>query len=229
MSLCRIINGSSQSCLDLRPEQRGISTHDLFEIHVTVAPLTDSKIKAFQAICREHRLKPIMIEFSNVSVQPMTCSRHSGNLQGAHSEANRLATLLEAYGFHVNRIKIEAAPTNSCVPQTDTDAQKASNTCYFEHHLKFRLEQTEPGFELTEVCSRFGAHLSRNAFKHFKDGIREQFVTLRAHGIGFEAAQGQALELTLAIEQLGYPVIASVSEYCVFDSNLELDDAWVAS
>jgi hypothetical protein len=199
-------------------------SEDAFELHVTVAPLEGIELERFKVLCLTERLKVLQIDFNDaMPVQIMTCSRFLGTLNGAMLEVNRVRDVLEAHGFLVTRRKIEAAPWNSHVPQ---DIAPENMLEYFEHHAKLLLSKQSNGVRLERITKIYNAHLSSNAFKHLEDGLTQRFVTLRAYQVTREQAMRIFDELVLHLRLAGFTVQDVITEFCVFDSHLELDGAW---
>lgn len=197
---------------------------DAFELHVTVSSLLGAELERFKALCRNEGLKALQIDFSDLTlVQIMTCSRFTGTLSGALLEVNRLRDLLESHGFVVTRRKVEAAPWNSHVPQ---DTAPANLSEYFEHHAKLLLSKESNVMRLERIAELHNAHLSSNAFKQQNDGFSQRFVTLRAYQVSRGQANSLFDELLLHLRLAGFVVQDEITEFCVFDSHLELDGAW---
>jgi hypothetical protein len=198
---------------------------DLFEVHITVDAQSDTD--AFRAVCQAQRWKSIVIELADDACsQPMTCTRIKGDLPAAFAHAAQVRDTLVHAGLHVCRTKIEAAPWNACVPHLDSERDQHAASAYFEHHIKLQLAAQGWQEPLKQVCDAFGAHISRNALKQQIDGSSERFATLRSHQLGYQSF-GQLVQ---AFEQgllaNGFMLLKSVSEFCVYDSNLALDAAW---
>lgn len=202
----------------------------LFEAHITVKPFDHSQQKEiFDQLCHSLGIKAIQIELSrgDVPIQPMTCSRHTGNLSSVYQQVLAIAEKLGNHQFEVTRLKIEAHPDNVGVPQTKAELSDHSKNNYFEHHLKILLDSQSPPKALLEVCQQHVAHLSNNAYKSQKNGQFEYFVTKRL----YHTAKIKALQSFTAfahdLQQTGIEVLKSITEYCVYDSNVNIDDNWL--
>lgn len=203
----------------------------LFETHLTVAPLDVEGLTRFESACAVLGVKCVRIELArgHTRSQPMTGSHAAGTLTHVLSLAHTLAQELAEHGFVVTRIKIEAAPTNADLPDSDADALRHPATNYYEHHVKLLLP-TEADLEpLTLLCQRHAAHLSTNAFKSRDDGQCERFVTVRAYGVGRATAEARVENLLAYLTLAGYAIVKRVAEYCVYDSNEEIDAGWLAA
>jgi hypothetical protein len=201
-----------------------------FETHITVSIQASSEIERLRQWGLDRDLKFLHIVLDRgVSIsQPMVTQRGCGNLTSELAIARDLAIDLNAAGFSVVRIKIEAAPGNQDIPQSDRAALNHGRDRYFEHHLKLLLE---PGFNdfqlLRELVERHSAHLSRNALQIRRDNYQERFITQRCVAIGQIEARKQLQILSTAIATLGYTVLSIVEEFVVYDSNLALDLGWM--
>jgi hypothetical protein len=204
------------------------ASSDVFELHITVDQNVD--LTAFKSFCYQAGIKALMIDLgTNVPVQPMTCSRITSSFSDAMLEATKLRDVLTKAGFEVTRVKLEAAPWNAGVPESEVQAQKAPSGNYFEHHTKLKLPKTANLKLLEMLCDSNNAHLSRNAFKVFTDGTQERLVTQRHYGLGFASASLRFNAFLEVLKSFDFKVEKTISEYCVFDSNLELDAGWGSS
>ena len=200
-----------------------------FETHVTVEPLGPTELDRFAQVCDELGVHAVLIELPRGAVrsQPMTRSNFRGTLPECHQSAITLANQLRKQGFAVSRIKIEAAPWNEDLPETDLHAQGLPEENYFEYHVKLILAGETDLREILRVCELRGAHLSANAFKRRDDGRFERFVTLRCPGVGRATANQRAQDLEQSLRATGHEVGRMVCEYCVYDSNQNVDAEWL--
>ena len=195
------------------------------EIHITVAD-GGGNLAGLPAVAASLGWKYLRIELSRGETvsQPMLTRHVKGDLNAAKQAANDVVNVLNATGFSVTRTKIEAAPWNTDVPQTDADAVPER---HFEAHIKLLLPPNHDTTALVAVAVRHGAHLSRNAFKHRADGHAERFVTVRAFGVGADTAKTRVAALLAGVAPLGFPVLDAEEEYVIFDSNLSVDNGWL--
>lgn len=203
---------------------------DLFEIHVTIEPPTAGGLERFRACCAAQGWKAIVIAFDGAAPpQPMTCSRVAGTPAEARRQASAAAALLRAAGFAPARLKIEAAPWNSHVPADDEARASQHASAYFEHHAKLRLPRDGWQQALLPLCAAFDAHVSRNAFRHAGDGWSERFATIRSPREGLAAFERRTAAFGRRLRDQGFAPLATVTEYCIYDSNAALDDRWLTS
>jgi len=146
-----------------------------------------------------------------------------------HGRALRLSRELNASGFPVIRIKIEAAPWNQDVPQSRVQAHGQPPGRYFEHHVKLLLPPDSDYAALAELVEPHSAHLSRNALTQRSDGREERFVTQRCRAVGYTEACQRLEALQAAIAPLGHLVLEVEQEYVVYDNNLFVDAGWITS
>jgi hypothetical protein len=195
-----------------------------FETHITVNLQDLAEIPRLQQWGATRNLKflHILLEGGSHISQPMLTRRGYGNLTSELQMAKNLEIDLNRANFSVSRIKIEAAPWNQDIPQSDRSASTQAHR-YFEHHIKLSLESTTDILPLKELTHQHSAHISRNALKIRADGYRERFVTQRCIGVGQIEAQNRLRILVESIESLGYVPIDIEAEFVVYDSNLALD------
>ncbi len=200
-----------------------------FETHITVKLQDLDRIDRLQQWGIERNLKflHILLERGTNVSQPMLTRRGRGDFADELGIANHLAQTLTAEDFAVVRIKIEAAPWNQGVPQSDVEADLHPAHRYFEHHIKLLLESDRDISPLRELVQLQSAHLSRNALQTRNDGFGQRFVTQRCIGVGRSTAKKQLQILVDSIESLGYHPIDIESEFVVYDSNLALDRGWI--
>jgi hypothetical protein len=199
-----------------------------FEVHLTASAADAVTLTRFRDWCVGKRFKCVHIVLArgdSVSQPMATWRRGDATLAGVVAEAHGRAAEVAAGGIPVTRVKVEAAPGNPGVPATDADPHAPG--CYFEHHAKLLRDADDTRDRLLEVCERFGAHLSRNAFKVAPAGREERFVTLRCHRVGRATAAARFTALLTALAAVGETVVDSESEYCVHDTNLTLDAGWL--
>lgn len=202
----------------------------LFEAHVTVAAGDADTLERFRVVCVELGVKPVLIVLPRgvVRSQPMANLIRRGTLSEAHQGATELASALEERGFSIVRVKIEAAPDNLDIPDTDEQAKSHSPGNYFEYHAKLLLGDETALEPIRQACEPHRAHLSANAFKRTDGGRIERFVTLRVYQAGRREADRRLSDLLRSLEAIGHTPVKVVCEYCVYDSNLPLDDGWLA-
>jgi hypothetical protein len=196
-----------------------------FEVHLTVRAESPHADAQFRAWCRDRGVKCVRIVLDRGATpdQPMATWRRSNTvLPTVRAEAERLAADLTAAGVPVTRVKIEVDPANEDVPAADA----AGSANYFEHHVKLHRPTGADRTALAAACARHAAHLSRNAFRDSSD-FEERFVTLRGYHIGAATAAERLTALLTDLHALGETVLECESEYCVFDTNLDLDAGWL--
>jgi len=200
----------------------------LFEAHITVSPLEAKQVSKFKELSQKLSVKTIEIALDRGShpVQPMTSSVHKGKFEEVKQEVFDLAKKIASKKFQVTRVKIEAHPDNLGVPEDNSFLKKHSEKNYFEYHLKILLVQ-EKTEELLKICEKHQVHLSNNAFKKINPKLTEKFVTSRVYALGKKEAQEKFNLLKQDILKSKFEVLKEITEYCVYDDNVSLDDNWL--
>lgn len=191
-----------------------------FEIHVTTAEFDPSRRDAFTEICTQHAAKPLFIELSRGQFknQPMFSKVvWAKEVHEAIRLSEEFGLLFGAAGFMPNRLKIE-------VPLEQAHRFHA-NGCdapgrYYEWHGKVAYERVEA---LLELCDRHRVHLSANALKN-EPHLR--FITLREAGTE-KLFKGRVGRLRSGLQEEGRLVSKQHFEYCIFDTNTQLDSGWL--
>jgi hypothetical protein len=198
-----------------------------FETHITVKLDRENEIEALQQWSRDRGLKffHIVLNRGVIASQPML-SRHGwGCLSGELQQARDICHSLNTDGFIATRIKIEAAPNNRDIPQSNSEINNSSHR-YFEHHIQLLLEPDADISKLAKLTESYGAHLSRNISRIREDDRREHFITQRCFAVGRIEAKTRLQTLVGAIDLLPYPIVKIEEEFVVYDSNIELDAGW---
>lgn len=201
------------------------------ETHLTVESHQAQRIDDLREFAALHGLKTlhIVLDQGQSASQPMLTRHSRGVLSSELKIAQELAEQLQARGIMVTRIKIEAAPFNQDVPQTDADALRHSANQYFEHHVKLLLDDDANIVDLSRLAKRHQAHLSRNALHVREDGRQERFVTQRCWRVGRSTAELRLTELTDELTQTGWAIVDIEAEFVVYDSNLDVDAGWITT
>src|SRR5690242_13542138 len=95
------------------------------ETHITVGLDASESLAKLQEWATSQGLKclHIILDRGATISQPMLTRHGQGTLSEEWTIASDLSRALNAAGFEVVRIKIEAAPWNKDVPQTENDVQ----------------------------------------------------------------------------------------------------------
>jgi hypothetical protein len=200
-----------------------------FETHITVLLDEQASIERLQQWGIDHGLHclHIVLDRGDTTSQPMLTRHGNGEFTDELKKAMELRQLLNAEGFQVVRVKIEAAPDNSGVPQSNPEAANHPSNGYFEHHIKLVLESGDDMLSLTELAAQHSAHLSRNALRIRDDNRSERFITQRCLSVGRVEARQQLQALLDALVPLRHTVIKIEEEFVVYDNNLALDAGWI--
>lgn len=204
--------------------------HYPYEIHITVQSVPNGN--AFKRWCEELGVKPIMLALqskSNGMLQDvMTSSVVVGTLEDAHIESRRIESGLRGYGLTTMRRKIETVPWNPLIVESEPGPSN-----YFESHIAISVRKYSGKLpkatkdELAAICHTLDLHLSAN---QLKNDVEEcvYMATLRQFGTTYEAFKVRTDTAVESLEFSKYTVIKSVTEYAVWDSNVQHDDNWMA-
>jgi hypothetical protein len=200
-----------------------------FETHLTIRLEGPTRVDALRAWSEHRGLKfhHIVLDRGLTPSQPMVSRRGRGLLSGERFEAAELSRHLTSDGFSVSRFKIEAAPWNRDVPDSDVDAAGLHPGRYFEHHVKLALDPDVDIPALAALAQGHAARLSRNALRVRDDGRRERFVTQRCHNVGRPTAKGRLNALLAALAEGGYAILKAEEEFVVLDSDPGVDSGWL--
>lgn len=187
----------------------------IYEIHVTV-----DNDPSVAIICGIVGSKLIHIEMDGVEeTHLMTSDTFKGTEEQAHQQALSLAKVFHSVGVGVHRIKIETVPWHP-------KAANPSPTQYFEAHFGVDAEHVMYPQLLDEWCERAGLHKSRNLMK--KGDTKVQMYTLRKYCD--QQLFSALVEWNKAkLELLGAKVDKVITEFALYDSNVEMDAQWLLS
>ncbi|MDB5338804.1 MAG: hypothetical protein JWN70_4423 [Planctomycetaceae bacterium] len=199
------------------------------ETHLTVESVPADRIAVLRRFAELQGLKclHIVLDRGHSVSQPMLTRHGQGVLSSELEVARELADRLREAGFDVTRIKIEAAPLNEDVPQSDGAAASLPANHYFEHHVKLVIEGDADLAGLTRLAERHQARLSRNALRVRDDGRLERFVTQRCWSVGRVTAEQRLNALRWDLNQAGWTILETEAEFVVYDSNLDVDAGWL--
>ncbi|GGU39011.1 nucleotidyl transferase AbiEii/AbiGii toxin family protein [Lentzea flava] len=194
-----------------------------FELHLTGSEWQVDELAAFAA---RHQVKFSHIELhqGEVPSQPMLTIGATGTLDEVRAVAAQWRRKLFEAELHVVRVKIEAAPWNDGVPQSDEDADPA---LYFEHHVKVLMSGTWHDWyaRILKAVDGHEAHVSQNARRKYENGTQERFVTQRCFGVGRDTAKQNLAALLADLEE--FAVLEVEEEYVVDDDALHIDNGWI--
>lgn len=200
-----------------------------FEVHTTVD--LRLPVNRFVADCESLGLKPLVIELpiGAAPVQPMTSAYYpSTTLPIVLVESREMAADFRRLGHPPIRLKIEAAPGNDDIPDTDVAAARMPSEYYFEHHLKVVVRDDRQLWALREAAMVCDSHVSKNSLRRSSPDKELRFITMRTYAVGRHTAESRADMLEQAVRATDAEVLKRICEYCVYDDNLSLDDGWAA-
>lgn len=202
----------------------------LFEIHLTVDNLIKERLSSFEKFCQTLGGQAVLIELpvGERTQQPMlTMTKTGENIAEVLAFIDDLKLRFVAEDFSIIRTKFEipAHQANEFLSQyPDTNG-------YFEWHGKVWFQHNNALQTLRRLAGDFQAHLSKNALK---DSTHYRFITYRTKEnltAFFSHVESITTALT-AINSQPYwfrhdvKLEKSQHEYCVYDSNLAVDDGW---
>ncbi|WP_315822674.1 hypothetical protein [Paraflavitalea speifideaquila] len=173
----------------------------------------------FQSFCLKYQAKPLLIELEcgDYIEQPMFNKVvYCENLQEALQTARAVSDEIQTNNWPLKRLKIEIPDYLAGHLQLEPSGHRP----YFEWHGKIHGEITA---SLRELCRLHKVHLSLNALKraeHFR------FITLREYGSAGVFHQ-RVNSLKAALSDADWPLLKDISEYCVYDNNVNLDNGWL--
>ncbi|MCX5134182.1 hypothetical protein OOK06_19065 [Streptomyces sp. NBC_00340] len=168
------------------------------------------------------KLTHIVLARGRMRDQPMLTLSGSSSYVEQSERVRDVVTGLRADGFEPVRVKTESTPWAAEVPaRLGRDDDR-----YFEHHVKLLLDADTDLSALAARVVPHGAHLSWNALRVRAGARHERFVTQRCRGTGADGA-GRALERLLR-DLDGFMVLGVEREFVLHDSDLSVDDGWLA-
>jgi hypothetical protein len=202
--------------------------HGSLESHLTVSCRDrETERLAVWAARRGFGFSHILLARGEKPSQPMLNFQGEGAALGQVRMGLDLAHELGDHGFRVVRVKTEAAPWASGVPQHDTDALATRAELHFEHHVKLLLPADHDRARLEAAVLPHTAHLSWNARRFRADDREERFVTQRCHRVGRATAERCLTALLETLRAEEHHVLEVEREYVLHDTNLGLDDGWI--
>ncbi|MFJ5221976.1 hypothetical protein [Streptomyces sp. NPDC088400] len=209
-ALCRTIEGDFETHMTVRADHRPD----------TVVSLRD------WAVVHGLAFTATVLDRGRTPSRPTLTLYGTGSLEEQLRAAEQCAARLAEAGFTVVRTKIEAAPWNEGVPQTDAEAATFPAHCHFEHRLKLRLPIPYDTKRLAAVAERHSAHVSRTARHILPGGVQERYVTQLARGVGRPVARARVDALLDGLIAAGYRPVDLREEFVLHDDNPTVDNGW---
>ena len=201
-------------------ENEMLKLKSLFEIHITTSGIVQTEIPKFVEFCHSIDAKPIIIELEkgDIAQQPMISKvLKDVTKEELYAKIKELEDEFENAGYEVSRTKVE-------VPLEFIDEGVAAfldfKGKYFEWHGKVEFSDFE---ELKALAEELGVHLSNNSLKGEKN---QRFLTLRAYDDKNSFKYKIAI-IKRVLAEKGYSLTKEEAEYCVFDSNKQIDKGWL--
>jgi hypothetical protein len=170
-----------------------------------------------------------LLDRGRTPCRPVLSVEGSGDLPSQRATAERWAARLRDLGYRVARTRIEAAPWNDGVPQTDAEAEAEGLThCHFTHRVTVRLRIPYDTRRLAATAGKHAAGLSRLVRKVPSRGVQERVVVQCVRGAGRTTARGRLEELLDGLLSCGFRAVDVEEVYVVHDDNPVADAGWYA-
>lgn len=170
-------------------------------------------------MCQTEHVKPLFIVLAtgNYVRQPMfTKVIESTNFEEAFSDIQNINNVFEKEGFKLVRIKSEVFSDDFYL---FSDKKTEKFEPYFEYHCKININN----FPLIEnICTIHNAHLSKNSLDN---SPYEKYITIREYSSN-ETFEQRIENLLLALNEHTIEIVKQKKEYCIYDSQLDLDKGW---
>lgn len=193
---------------------------DYHEIHITV---NADRTAEFLEVCEAQQIKAINVYSIShggaVIREPMTSQRFKGTTTEALEESSRISTMLVQAGFELLRAKIETTPTNPIWEQ-----QLGQSEGYWESHISVSVPMERHAAFLDQMRVQPNLYVSKNVKKP-----NTWMVTVRGYGCTASEFQDQTEQHKQQLLQQGLDIDRTFVEYCWFDTNSELDAAWMGN
>ncbi|WP_329455714.1 hypothetical protein [Streptomyces sp. NBC_01497] len=148
--------------------------------------------------------------------RPTVVRESAGDLPGQHAIAAQWAQRLAADGFRVVRTRIEAAPWNDGVPQTDDEAA-TSPPRWFAQRVTVRLPIPYDTRRLSAVAGRHSARLSRQARTIPTRGAQDRVLVQCVREVGRQSARLRLEGLLGGLADAGLRAMDVEEAYVVYD------------
>lgn len=191
-----------------------LSRDIFYEIHITVK---DADVEKFKDACEEIGVKPILLDLQKEGLFDLMTSSiiKTAFLEEAYNIATSIYAQLLVRNFIVIRSKIETVPWNP-------EISKCPNG-YYETHLAIKCPDSMlPA--LKEIAILAKSHISKNIFKKIDD-VPVYMVTYRTYSQNIKLHENYVNIIKKALGE--FEITKVISEFCVFDSNLDHDNEWI--
>ena len=193
-------------CLETCPFTNKSEGQVFFEIHITVE--YDSR---FELICKENNIKIVHIDMGE-GVPTHLMTSHTYKEKDYQNEVIRLINLFKSYNFVIERVKVESTVNHH-------KALENVNESYFESHISINpVNQNE------DIYIKLKLHKSRNLMK--VGDSKKQMLTYRTYSTLIQH-QTDLENIKLELMNSGIEINKTVTEYCLEDSNINMDSLWM--
>lgn len=190
------------------------------ELHITCHALHNDEIEIFEDFCYTINAKPIVILLrQGVCVQQPMISKllDCSTREELRQEVNFIIKAFRKNDYEIIRVKMEVPPWE-CENAIRMFRKEEDN--YFEWHGKIHLEDE---IQIVPLLAKCSGHLSRNILKK---NPRAKFITIRDYTTK-ESIMDKISSLKKGLLKRKISLIKEELEYCVFDSNISLDNGWI--
>lgn len=190
----------------------------MIEIHITTKKLQQKGIDEFVEFCALIKAKPIIIELEDGKVIQQPMISKIVEVQNIYEVLDKLKYQFSEHNYPISRVKIEV-PTESI-----NDGEKLFPDFkgkYFEWHGKVIFQDLN--HLKNSVGKRKNVHLSSNSLKGESN---KRFITLRSFG-HLDSFKYEVEDLKRSLKFFKYEIIKDEFEYCIYDSNKDLDSGWI--
>lgn len=201
-----------------------------YEYHCTFEfDIEKYSISILREICNKYNSKLVILEIPDITgkiyKEYMTTSNYYGKNSDAIQLCKDLANNLRNDGLNVIREKVETVPWHPLAPQ-NTDI---IHDGYFEVHIELPIDNdinTYSLYELKKICTEFKAVFSQNVSKKYND-YYVQMVTIRKYNSCRKSIENIITNFTNNLKCININVSTPLIEFCIFDTNADLDDKWM--
>ncbi|CAF4407096.1 unnamed protein product [Rotaria sp. Silwood2] len=199
---------------------------------------TEEIMKKLQKQCENTKYKILVIDFEakeeNDKVQQLMISSYYCGEYPSIVKQIEEEVYQQFQNFNIIRIKIASLTSNESIPVTDIDKKLFWNkeTNYFEFHYKVLVREDVEEQNLTKlrnICQSnnpFHLHVSYNTLKQPNEKKFHYMVTMRLFDVGRESAFQNNDEVIQYLTKNNFPPLKVVREFIVYDTHIELDNAW---
>lgn len=197
-----------------------------YELHVTVAPETDTDL--FIETCKQLEVKPILLDLEDdqriLKKDIMTSSKFFGTNEEAYNEIQRISKTLKEKNIKILREKIETVPWHPAAPRK-TGNQKMSTYGYFEAHfdIKVAIQDMDRLFKVAKIHNLY---ISKNLKKQ-TDKFSIVMATYRSYKGYFEDFDPKIQQIHNSLINDNFDCEKALIEFSLYDTLVTHDKEWI--